>query len=955
MSIALQEIYIGKSKDAPDFYFGSREIDNVNIVNTVDMVGENLAIDTIEATVVYESADASLVDAVAYRTPLWYVKGLTSFKYYVSGIRKISKRHYTIKAVSLIGILDSQTYYGGFYDADSSMTFGKAVRSVFLTQGFPINEGLEKLTMYGLSSVRAIVASRPGAGGTILTLQNCKVRFVFRYCGLGDGSQNIDKSTDLGLMGSMQIYHGSPMAYSHGGFYAHLQSDPSEAGFDETIGIFFRQGDATGTYPNIQYRLVETEPVFVRKGELVTLEYDRAARTVTINGTSRTLSANLAAFGYSYLGAVLEEHTASSIGTILVPSRIVMDFYSLTVDEPTYHNFWEFLPACTDNEVKLYSVLQGSLTALATEPGARTPMPGENKTFPYPGFDSVDEADLELWNHVSLDEGLDNLPVYGWLPCGSKRDALHQLLFAYGVILKKNEDDDIAFSWAYATPPAVIDPQRIFDSGDIEQEPLARRVELHEHLFVPDSSEQTVLYDNTNGEDRTAVIIFPSAPVYQAFITSGSLKTIKRNANAAIVSGIGVLAGYVYRHDVNVKEAIIPENVTGTDVIVSDSTLVTVDNSENVLRRLTAYYGKRRIISNSIVMQDEACGGHYRFLDPFGDETDGYIQTMSITSGGITKADCKIITNYTPTGAGGNYSHAEILTGSGVWNVPAEVYAKESPSIRVVLIGGGSGGQSGLKGADGSDFAVGAQSPARGGASGDGGNGGLVFEITIDSPEAQYEYSCGDGGIGGAVCFDTVTPNDGSDGSPTIFGPHSSDAGARRQIGYLGFLDGKRYARKTPKQSLVDGGDGGYADGELIHSPGAVWDDTINAYRNGGYGGWLASAVLRYWGGTIEVPGGCGGGAAVGEAGKDGGKPRSNGSTVFYMGNGGDGANASIKARNGIQYGDGGYGGYGGGAGGAAGSVMSAGGATVIAGTPGVGGYGGPGGDGAPGCILIYY
>ena len=166
---------------------------------------------------------------------------------------------------------------------------------------------------------------------------------------------------------------------------------------------------------------------------------------------------------------------------------------------------------------------------------------------------------------------------------------------------------------------------------------------------------------------------------------------------------------------------------------------------------------------------------------------------------------------------------SEILTGSGTWTVPAEVYR-----VRVIRIGAGGGGGSaqgvqdsdgaivnGNDGADGGDTSFGALSPAVGGAGGygagtgqagkngailRGGNHGMgaagyyggspdfsapnlsngtdgtagVMEISVISvtPGSDYTYACGARGAGGSAVAtginDTTGPAGGDAGNGVI-------------------------------------------------------------------------------------------------------------------------------------------------------------------------------------------
>ena len=261
--------------------------------------------------------------------------------------------------------------------------------------------------------------------------------------------------------------------------------------------------------------------------------------------------------------------------------------------------------------------------------------------------------------------------------------------------------------------------------------------------------------------------------------------------------------------------------------------------------------------------------------------------------------------------------------------------------------------------------------PAEGGAIGESGVGGKIFEITITAPAASYAYSCGQGGVGGAISYSHDSNNPGSPGGDTTISDgnqnYSSENGATRENGIWNTLSGQQYAGRMFRSRIPDiaalsaGGSGGYDSSESWGSQPHMGGDCQE---------WVMDTELAVWYGALNgdeyrsngwvyARGGGGGGGGCGQNGERGSDASYSGGK-YRSGNGGKGGDATEEppkatSFNSNYYGFGGLGGGGGGGGGAGGWVLGAQGKTYVVGTGGNGGYGGRGGDGGDGCVLIYY
>ena len=383
---------------------------------------------------------------------------------------------------------------------------------------------------------------------------------------------------------------------------------------------------------------------------------------------------------------------------------------------------------------------------------------------------------------------VNSIIVVGWIPFGSKRDALQQLLFATNVhAFWDSANNRVVFKYISHTVQSTIADAKIFDAGSVEYPQLATKVNITEHSFYPKTygMEAQTLFDNMSGDVvNNKLVKFQNAPIIKSTLTTtGTLTITNASTDSAYVSGRGTLTGVPYYHTTYPVER--EANVTDRreyEVNVTDAYLISVLNSENVADRVADYYFNRFIVKAGIKVTNEACGNFYTLKDAFSVSRTGFLQKMEKVFSSFLKASCEFLCGVTQNFAANAFSHVKIfyyndtlIDGNadprsspltGTWTVPSGV-----TRIRVVLIGGGRGGDSGIPGEPGKSSGEG----GAGGAAGASGHGGNIYEFTLDvTPGQIFEYSIGTGGAGGAVLpystyQSTQQSNAGSDGNDTTF------------------------------------------------------------------------------------------------------------------------------------------------------------------------------------------
>lgn len=555
--------------------------------------------------------------------------------------------------------------------------------------------------------------------------------------------------------------------------------------------------------------------------------------------------------------------------------------------------------------------------------------------------------------------------VYGWLPYDTRRNNLYQVLFAYGVEITTGDNGAMFFSFPEKMATTQIPADRVFTGGKIIYDEPASRIEINEHSYHYDpTNEEQVLFDNSSDAAVTDTMVIFDEPIYPSSIycADGSLTIGSTHANYAIISGVGVLKGIPYVHNARMISQENASAPTEKVVSVQAATLVSFVTADNVLSRLSEYYFNARRVEQDIRVETEKPGRLYTTQDPYNQIMTGYISKMRKSVTSFARATCRFIANYEPTGSGQSFTNRVLIPlGSGAsetWTIPASIFEKEMPTIRVTLIGKGADGEDGQDGEDGHESVDRAGNGGAGGLGGPGGAGGNIFtvsilatgmtEITLANSGSDsvlnslyYHYSSGDGAPSRFGYFDILTQE--------VFAYPGANGVAGGAGGKGDYYTHSRAAEAT----MTDGEDVVY-NGTTYHGGEATQRNITSgsaAFPNSSYSGNL----------TLYSGGGGGGGAAVGNNGGDSFKPNGNPHGYWWNYNsGGPGANAVDADAPANVYGNGGNGGHGGGGGGAPGnweswnheysSVIGTGSHYI-----GNGGKGSHGSAGNYGCAIIYY
>lgn len=447
--------------------------------------------------------------------------------------------------------------------------------------------------------------------------------------------------------------------------------------------------------------------------------------------------------------------------------------------------------------------------------------------FYYTGTDTFADVVADVIGGLifyTIDETIAKQKIYGWLPIATRRENLHQVLFAMGATVKKDAGGDLFITVLSSTTTTDIPDSRIYIGGSIEYPEMVTKVSVLEHAYLNKGAddEQTTLYEGSvvlpesafmspKGVSLTGMLVEFSEPMHDLAVDTGEI--LESGINYAIVTATGsiTLTGYKYTHTTVERFKGDADADEDNTVTVTDATLVSRANSNNVVERLYSYYTSAKTVKMDIVSRGERAGDAVSFNDPYDEPTSGLISELSLVGSKILKGSATIIADYAPTW-GNDYTDVIVVMASQTVTLP-----DDANKCRAVLISGGHGGAVGGTGGKGASGDGGYGNGGAGGLPGEAGSGGRVIEPVIGEECGGMSIVCtiGTGGAGGTQ--NNPSGDSGTDstirytknGEAMVL---STAAGAPSFSGFQDFLSPAN-VYGTPGEIGLSGAKGGGADG----------------------------------------------------------------------------------------------------------------------------------------------
>lgn len=222
----------------------------------------------------------------------------------------------------------------------------------------------------------------------------------------------------------------------------------------------------------------------------------------------------------------------------------------------------------------------------------------EDTTFSGGIYEDKSAYDLiaEIFNAAkipfSVHESLKDVYVDGYIPFGNCRDALKQVLFSVGAIVKTGYSDLVVVDIIDQTVKDEISIDRIMQGAKETRKKSATSVEIVSHRYKPTEETKTAYEAKNDGYGQGIIIQF-SEPLHSLEIVNGEI--LYSGSNYAIINAREdcVLTGKKYEHLKflnSKKNPLVLASESENIVSVKDATLISPWNVDKILDLCYNYY-----------------------------------------------------------------------------------------------------------------------------------------------------------------------------------------------------------------------------------------------------------------------------------------------------------------------------------------------------------------------------
>ena len=202
---------------------------------------------------------------------------------------------------------------------------------------------------------------------------------------------------------------------------------------------------------------------------------------------------------------------------------------------------------------------------------------------------------LEIANDVA------DLPVKGYLPPGTAREALQQLAFAVGAIVDTSGSRKIRCFLPTEGAPMIIPERDVLLGAGLKQSAVVTAVTVTYHTYTEGAG--------ASGDD---------------IVTVNGTKYVHTTGSVTISN----------------------PNVTPSDIqnvkTVTDATLVNADNAQEVAQRVYDYWMQRKTLNCRMVWADDLLMQPVSVPTPWGDMLSGRLTAATLTLSNLTLADVEV-------------------------------------------------------------------------------------------------------------------------------------------------------------------------------------------------------------------------------------------------------------------------------------------------------------------------
>ena len=244
----------------------------------------------------------------------------------------------------------------------------------------------------------------------------------------------------------------------------------------------------------------------------------------------------------------------------------------------------------------------------------------------------------------TLDSVLGEERIQGYIPAGTRREALQQLAFAIGAVVDCSRGEIIRIVPAPQRASGLIGTdRRLQDGSKVTLLALVTAVSVTAHRYIPGEASEELYKDTL--EPGTYRVTFDAPAVADSLAVRGA-ELSERGVNHCTLTVSKAaevcVTGRKYSDSAPVlrREASnLPSNAQGNEVSVPDATLVSPDRAAAVAARVLDYYAQRYEQTFRMVAGDEKLADRL-IVESFGGE---------MVRGVVTKLEFDLTGGFLPT------------------------------------------------------------------------------------------------------------------------------------------------------------------------------------------------------------------------------------------------------------------------------------------------------------------
>lgn len=242
----------------------------------------------------------------------------------------------------------------------------------------------------------------------------------------------------------------------------------------------------------------------------------------------------------------------------------------------------------------------------------------------------------KIFGEVNIEYTVDEVTasklIYGYMPILTRREAVCWICMATGSVCDTTHSETVDIYRIDETVKRVIGLDSQYSGVSVENTPIVTGLKLTSYSYTS-STEIVQIFNETL--DGSALVEFLE-PMHDLTISGGTIT--ESGTNYARINGTGgnvILTGQVYNVSTKIIEKANPligaldiQNI----IEISDCTIISNNNAEEVAEKVLEYYLKSKKVSAKIILGDNDLGETVTIDADFEGEITGVIEKIEISA-----------------------------------------------------------------------------------------------------------------------------------------------------------------------------------------------------------------------------------------------------------------------------------------------------------------------------------